>query len=66
MNSTRKDEQLLAAIYMKHNISFEKVVRLLQTVREYELTDRRTGIYDAMREIIKAEFPEKASYVNKY
>jgi len=56
MNLTLEDERLLAELCEQHEISFEKVVKLLKTVREHEFKDRRTGIYDALREIIKTDF----------
>jgi hypothetical protein len=32
-----------------------KVLKLLETVYEYEFKDRRTGVYDALREILKSK-----------
>ncbi len=56
MNLTLEDERLLKELCEQHNISFEKVVKLLKTVQEHEFKERRTGIYDALREIIKTDF----------
>jgi len=56
MNLTLEDERLLEELCEQHNISFEKVVKLLKTVREHEFKERRTGIFDALREIIKTDF----------
>jgi Arc/MetJ family transcription regulator len=36
------------------------VLKLLETVREYELKDRRTGVYDALRDILKTRFSADA------
>ena len=58
MNLTPEDEQLLSELCTQHEVSFEKVVRLLQTVREHEFKNRRTGIYDALREIVKTDFSD--------
>ena len=55
MNLTDEDKNLLEELCRQHDISFDKVVKLLTTVREYEFKERRTGIYDALREILKAE-----------
>jgi len=33
----------------------DKVVKLLDTVREYEFKERRTGVYDALREILSSK-----------
>ncbi len=54
MNLTTEDSQLLKELCEQHDVSFDKVVKLLDTVREYEFKDRRTGIYDALREILKS------------
>jgi hypothetical protein len=54
MNLTTEDKRLLEELCQQHKVSFDKVVKLLDTVREYELKERRTGIYDALKEIIKA------------
>ena len=56
MNLTIEDERLLAELCEQHEISYDKVVKLLRTVREFEFKDRRRGIYDALTEIIKTDF----------
>ena len=55
MNLTEEDKKLLEELCGSHEVSFEKVIILLETVHEYELKDRRTGIYDALREIVKSD-----------
>ena len=55
MNLTEDDKKMLEGLCEKHEVSFEKVNRLLKTVHEYELKDRRTGIYNALREIVKSD-----------
>jgi hypothetical protein len=35
-------------------VSPDKVLKLLEAVRDYEFKDRRTGVYDALREILKS------------
>ena len=42
MNST--DQQLLEKLCNQYDVSFEKVNRLLETIREYQFRDRRTGV----------------------
>lgn len=49
------DQQLLRELCEQHGVSLDKVLRLLETVREYALKDRRTGIYDALREILNSK-----------
>lgn len=53
MNLSTEDKRLLEELCQQHHVSFDKVVKLLNTVSEYEFKDRRTGIYDALRGILK-------------
>ena len=53
MNNT--DQELLQQLCQQYDVSFEKVQRLLETVREYQFRDRRTGVYEALKEIIKSD-----------
>ena len=53
MNLSGEDKQLLAELCGQNNVNQDKVFKLLQTVYEYEFRDRRTGVYDALREILK-------------
>ena len=54
MNLSDEDKQLLAELCGQNGVSQDKVLKLLQTVYDYEFKDRRTGIYDALREILKS------------
>lgn len=54
MNMTLKDSRLLAELCEQHGVSADKVLKLLDTVRDYEFKDRRTGVYNALREILKS------------
>ena len=56
----QEDNELLKTMSTQYNISFEKVEKLLATVKEYQFKDRRTGVYDALKEIIKTDL-KKAS-----
>lgn len=49
------DKELLQDLCTQYNVSFEKVEKLLATVKEYQFKDRRTGVYDALKEIIKSD-----------
>ena len=53
MNLSGEDKQLLDELCRQNGVSRDKVLKLLQTVHEYEFKDRRTGVYDALREILK-------------
>lgn len=59
MNLTNEDRQLLAELCEQNSVSTEKVLKLLDTIREYEFKDRRVGVYEALRYILKTNF-EKA------
>ena len=58
MNLTTEDQRLLEELCQQHKVSFDKVVKLLDTVREYEFKERRTGVYDALKEIMKTKRAE--------
>ena len=53
MKLSTEDMGLLEELCEQHGVSTDKVLKLLDTVREYEFKDRRTGVYDALREILK-------------
>ena len=55
MNLSGDDKQLLEELCGQHGVSHQKVLKLLETVYEYEFKDRRTGVYDALREILKCK-----------
>ncbi len=54
MNLSEEDKQLLDELCGQNDVSQDKVLKLLQTVYEYEFKDRRTGVYNALREILKS------------
>jgi hypothetical protein len=58
MNLTTEDQRLLEDLCQQHQVSFDKVVKLLDTVREFEFKERRTGVYDALREILSSKTGE--------
>ena len=55
MNLSGEDKRLLEELCGQHGVSHQKVLKLLETVYEYEFKDRRTGVYDALREILKCK-----------
>jgi hypothetical protein len=55
MNLSTEDASLLEELCQQHGVSSEKVLKLLDAVREYEFKERRTGVYDALREILKSK-----------
>lgn len=54
MNLSDEDTKVLEELCEQHSVSTSKILKLLQTVQEYEFKDRRTGIYDALREILRS------------
>ena len=59
MKLSEDDKKLLQELCMQCQISFEKVIKLLDTEQEFEFKDRRTGIYDALREIVNSSSAEE-------
>ncbi len=55
MKLSTEDQQLLDELCGQSDVNRDKVLKLLQTVYEYEFKERRTGIYDALREILKSQ-----------
>jgi hypothetical protein len=55
MKLSAEDARLLQELCEQHGVSPGKVLKLLEAVREYEFKDRRTGVYDALREILKSQ-----------
>jgi len=55
MNLTSEDKRLLEELCQQHGVCADKVLKLLDTVRDYEFRERRTGVYDALREILKSK-----------
>jgi hypothetical protein len=55
MNLSDEDHKLLEELCGQQGVSTAKVLKLLETFYEYEFKDRRTGIYDALREILKSK-----------
>jgi hypothetical protein len=53
MNLSVEDMRLLEELCEQHSVSSVKVLKLLEAVLEYEFKDRRTGVYDALRDILK-------------
>lgn len=55
MKLKQEDKDLLNELCKQYHISFDKMVKLIDTVKDYEFKERRTGIYDALTEIIKSD-----------
>ena len=55
MKLKEEDKQLLKELCIQHSVSYEKMLKLLDTTNEFEFKERRAGIYDALSEIIKSD-----------
>lgn len=55
MKISTDDKAMLEELCQQHEVNFDKVMKLLDTVKEYEFKDRRTGVYDAIRDILKSD-----------
>jgi hypothetical protein len=55
MKLSTDDKRMLEELCRQHNVSADKVTKLLDTVRDYEFKERRTGVYDALREILRTK-----------
>ncbi len=53
MKLSIEDKQLLEELCQQHGVDQEKVLKLLEAVRDYEFKERRTGVYDALKRILK-------------
>ena len=53
MKLKEEDKQMLKELCNQYSVSYDKVLKLLDTIKEYEFRERRAGIYDALSEIVK-------------
>jgi hypothetical protein len=60
MEKKQEDNELLKEMCTQYNVSFEKMEKLLATIKEYQFKDRRTGVYEALKEIIKSDLKTSA------
>ena len=57
MNKNKEDEDLLKNLCKTYNLSYKKVNLLLDVIKDYEMREKRMGIYDALKEIINTKYP---------
>jgi signal recognition particle GTPase len=55
MSELQTDQELLQNLCQEYDVSYEKVEKLLDTIKDYQFKERRTGIYEALKEIIKSD-----------
>ena len=49
---TSRDKQLLQDLCRKHGVSEEEIEELLKVEKEYQLREKRHGIYEKLREVL--------------
>lgn len=54
MKLSEEDLQFLDELCLQNNVNFNKTRKLLDTVYDYEFKERRTGVYDVLRKILKS------------
>jgi hypothetical protein len=57
------DKELLQELCTQYNVGFDKVEKLLATVKEYQFKDNRRGVYDALKDIIKSDLKKSSNEV---
>jgi len=50
---SENDRKLLEDICTKYNVSLEEMESLLRVEKEYQLKERRFGIYDKLKQILE-------------
>ncbi len=55
MKLQEEDKQILQKLCRKYDVKYEKILQLLETEKEYQFKDRRTGVYEALKTIIKQD-----------
>ncbi len=55
MKLQEEDKQILQELCREYDVKYEKILQLLETEKEYQFKDRRTGIYEALKSIIKQD-----------
>jgi enamine deaminase RidA (YjgF/YER057c/UK114 family) len=54
MNLSTEDKELLEELCEQHDLSYEKILKLMCVVRDYELKNRRSGVYDALKNVLQS------------
>jgi hypothetical protein len=55
MKLSEPDKALLQELCQQYQVKHEKVLQLLDTIKEFEFKDRRTGVYEAIKDIIQSD-----------
>ena len=52
---SEKDRKLLENICIKYNVSLEEIESLLKVEKEYQLKERRFGIYEKIKRVLEVD-----------
>jgi hypothetical protein len=52
---SEKDRKLLEGICIKYNVSLEEMESLLKVEKEYQLKERRFGIYEKLKRVLEVD-----------
>jgi len=52
---SEKDRKLLENICIKYNVSIEEMESLLRVEKEYQLKERRFGIYEKIKRVLEVD-----------
>jgi len=52
---SEKDRKLLENICIKYNVSLEEMESLLKVEKEYQLKERRFGIYEKIKRVLEVD-----------
>jgi hypothetical protein len=55
MNLKSEEELVLKELCTKNNVSYEKILELIEKSKEYEFMKRRVGIKEDLKSIIREE-----------
>jgi len=59
MKLNEADNKLLKELCEQYDLSYEKIIKLLEVIKENEFKERRVGVYESLKEIIMSDIGAK-------
>ncbi len=59
MKLNEADNKLLKELCEQYELSYEKIHKLLEVIKENEFKERRVGVYESLKEIIMSDIGAK-------
>lgn len=56
MNIPENDLETLKELCEQLDVNYEKVLQLLKIEKDYDLRDKRVGIFDALKDVLKSGY----------